>query len=78
MKNVRLIVFLRTDLFELYDIQEKTKLVPRTFTIEWTEEEWLQGPRTVILRLPQAIGILAGAARTLCDGAVPPQRGVHY
>jgi hypothetical protein len=42
MKNVRLMVFLRTDLFELYDIQEKTKLVPRTFTIEWTEEEWLQ------------------------------------
>ena len=34
MKNVRLIVPLRTDLFELYDIQEKTKLVPRTFTIE--------------------------------------------
>jgi hypothetical protein len=42
LENVRLIVFLRTDLFELYDIQEKNKLVSRTFTIKWAEEEWLQ------------------------------------
>jgi hypothetical protein len=42
LDNVRLVVFLRTDLFELYDIQEKNKLVSRTLTIEWAEEEWLQ------------------------------------
>lgn len=40
--NIGMVIFLRTDLFELYDIQEKNKLVSRTLTIEWTEEEWLQ------------------------------------
>jgi hypothetical protein len=39
---VRLVVFLRTDLFELYDIQEKNKLVSRRLTLDWAEEEWLQ------------------------------------
>lgn len=42
LAGVRLIVFLRTDLFELYDIQEKNKLVSRTLTLNWAEEEWLQ------------------------------------
>jgi GTPase SAR1 family protein len=41
-QSIGLIVFIRTDLFELYDIQEKTKLVSRTLTLEWSEEEWLQ------------------------------------
>jgi hypothetical protein len=40
--SIGLVVFLRTDLFELYDIQEKTKLVSRTLTLNWAEEEWLQ------------------------------------
>jgi hypothetical protein len=40
--NVRLIVFLRTDLFELSGIQEKKKLVSRTLTLEWQEEQWLR------------------------------------
>jgi hypothetical protein len=40
--SIGLIVFLRTDLFELYDIQEKTKLVSRMLTLDWSEEEWLQ------------------------------------
>jgi NACHT domain len=39
---IGLVVFLRTDLFELYDIQEKNKLVSRTLTLDWSEEEWLQ------------------------------------
>jgi hypothetical protein len=39
---IRLVLFLRTDLFELYDIQEKNKLVSRTLTLDWSEEEWLQ------------------------------------
>jgi hypothetical protein len=42
LKNVGVIVFLRTDLYELYDIQEKTKFVSRTLTLKWTVEEWLQ------------------------------------
>jgi hypothetical protein len=42
LHDIRLIVFLRTDLFELYDIQEKNKLVSRTLTLSWEEEEWLQ------------------------------------
>jgi energy-coupling factor transporter ATP-binding protein EcfA2 len=39
---VGLLVLLRTDLFELYDIQEKNKLVSRTLTLEWSDEDWLQ------------------------------------
>ena len=42
LTNVGLVLFLRTDLFELYDIQEKTKLVSRTLTLEWSEEDWLR------------------------------------
>jgi len=41
-ERIGLVVFLRTDLFELYDIQEKNKLVSRTLTLDWSEEEWLQ------------------------------------
>ena len=42
LECIELVVFLRTDLFELYDIQEKNKLVSRTLTLDWSEEEWLQ------------------------------------
>lgn len=42
LSRIGLVVFLRTDLFELYDIQEKTKLVSRTVTLEWSEEDWLR------------------------------------
>ena len=41
-EHIGLVVFLRTDLFELYDIQEKNKLVSRTLTLDWSEEDWLQ------------------------------------
>ena len=41
-ERIGLVVFLRTDLFELYDIQEKNKVVSRTLTLDWSEEEWLQ------------------------------------
>jgi NACHT domain len=41
-KCIGLAVFLRTDLFELYDIQEKNKLMSRMLTLDWSEEEWLQ------------------------------------
>jgi ABC-type cobalamin/Fe3+-siderophores transport system ATPase subunit len=36
---IRLVVLLRTDLFELYDIQEKNKFVSRTVRLDWTREE---------------------------------------
>jgi NACHT domain len=41
-ERMGLLIFLRTDLFELYDLQEKNKLVSRTLTLEWSEEEWLK------------------------------------
>ncbi|XVV13847.1 P-loop ATPase, Sll1717 family [Actinoplanes sp. CA-131856] len=42
LDGLDLVVFLRTDLFELYDIQEKNKLVSRRLVLDWTEEDWLQ------------------------------------
>ncbi|MFD9303012.1 P-loop ATPase, Sll1717 family [Streptomyces sp. NPDC060048] len=42
LARIALVVFLRTDLFELYDIQEKNKLVSRSLVLEWSEEDWLQ------------------------------------
>ena len=42
LENLRILVFLRTDLFETYDIQEKNKLVSRTLVLEWSEEDLLR------------------------------------
>jgi hypothetical protein len=56
--NIGLTVFLRTDLFELYDIQEKNKLVSRTLTLDWSEDEWLQ----VLMRRVLANGQFARLA----------------
>ncbi len=42
MDCIDLVLFLRTDLFELYDIQEKNKLVSRSLILEWSEEDWLR------------------------------------
>lgn len=42
LESVQLVVFLRTDLFELYDIQEKNKLVSRSLPLDWSAENWLQ------------------------------------
>jgi hypothetical protein len=36
--NIRLAILLRTDLFEVYDIQEKNKFVSRTMRLEWNRE----------------------------------------
>jgi len=36
---IRLVVLLRTDLFELYDIQEKNKFVSRTVRLGWSRDE---------------------------------------
>jgi hypothetical protein len=40
--HLSLVVFLRTDLFEIYDIQEKNKLVSRTLRLRWTDDDWLR------------------------------------
>ena len=36
---IRLVVLLRTDLFELYDIQEKNKFMSRTVRLEWRRDD---------------------------------------
>jgi hypothetical protein len=61
LEHIELVVFLRTDLFELYDIQEKNKLVSRTLTLAWSEEDWLQ----VLVRRIFANEPLARLARRL-------------
>src|SRR6185295_17319136 len=38
-RAIRLVVLLRTDLFELYDIQEKNKFVSRTVRLDWSRDE---------------------------------------
>ncbi|MEV0177700.1 AAA family ATPase [Streptomyces sp. NPDC050625] len=42
LDSIELVVFLRTDLFELYDIQEKNKLISRSLALDWSEEDWLR------------------------------------
>jgi hypothetical protein len=39
--GISLIIFLRSDLFKIYDIQEKNKLVSRTLVISWTKQDLL-------------------------------------
>jgi hypothetical protein len=40
--GISLVIFLRSDLFKIYDIQEKNKLVSRSMTISWTKPQLLQ------------------------------------
>lgn len=42
LDGIGLVLFLRTDPFELYDIQEKNKLVSRSLVLERSEEDWLR------------------------------------
>jgi hypothetical protein len=41
-EHIQFLVFLRTDLYERCNVQEKTKLVSKTVTLTWEEEDWLQ------------------------------------
>ena len=41
-EHIQFVVFLRTDLYQRCDAQEKTKLVSKTVTLTWEEEDWLQ------------------------------------
>jgi hypothetical protein len=42
LPEIRLVIFLRSDLFKIYDIQEKNKLVSRSIFIRWTKSELLR------------------------------------
>jgi hypothetical protein len=67
-QNLRLVILIRTDLFELYDIQEKNKLISRTLTLDWSEEEWLQ---VLVKRVLVNKPIKGLASRlTLPDGSI--------
>ena len=48
-KALRIAVLLRTDLYEIYDIQEKNKLISRTIRLGWTERELLEMTRARIV-----------------------------
>ena len=75
LECIELVVFLRTDLFELYDIQEKNKLVSRTLTLDWPDEEWLQVlVRRVFANEP--FQRLAGRLRDT-DGAIETRSGLE-
>lgn len=41
IKNISMVVFLRSDLYEIYDIQEKNKLVSRSLRLSWKRHELL-------------------------------------
>jgi energy-coupling factor transporter ATP-binding protein EcfA2 len=71
LSAIRLVVFLRTDLFELYDIQEKNKLVSRRLVLEWTEQDWL---RVLVLRLVanKSLGWVADRLRQPGGGIEAP------
>lgn len=40
--HLQFVAFLRTDLYERCDVQEKTKLVSKMVILTWEEEDWLQ------------------------------------
>jgi hypothetical protein len=42
LPGIRLVIFIRSDLFKIYDIQEKNKLVSRSMSISWTKQQLLQ------------------------------------
>jgi hypothetical protein len=42
VSGISLLIFIRSDLFNLYDIQEKNKLISRTLTLSWSKPELLK------------------------------------
>lgn len=42
LPGIRLVIFIRSDLFKIYDIQEKNKLVSRSMSISWTKSQLLR------------------------------------
>jgi len=65
---IRLVVLLRTDLFELYDIQEKNKFVSRTVRLNWSRDEL----RKQLLRRLFSNSDLRPVMESLQSAALPP------
>ncbi len=80
-ERIGLVVFVRTDLFELYDIQEKSKLVSRTLALDWSDEDWLQVLVRRVLandpleRLAERVHVADGSidTRTALEVLFPPE-----
>lgn len=63
LRAVSAIVLIRTDLFDVFDIQEKNKLISRTLRLEWETGDWI---RVLVERLVSNPGLasLAEVAAT--------------
>lgn len=46
LERIKMVVFLRDDLLQAYDIEEKNKLVSRTLRLDWSADDWI----TVLVR----------------------------
>jgi len=64
---IRLVVLLRTDLFELYDIQEKNKFVSRTVRLGWSRDEL----RKQLLKRLFSNSDLSAVMESLSSAAIP-------
>jgi hypothetical protein len=56
LPEIRLVIFLRSDLFKIYDIQEKNKLVSRSITISWTNRSCSVSSRIGFSAIAACIG----------------------
>lgn len=57
MSSIRLCAFLRTDLFEVFDIQEKNKFISRIVRLEWPRRELIRMILSRICSNPELSGI---------------------
>lgn len=69
--EIGLLIFIRTDLFEIYDIQEKNKLVTRTLRLHWTDDRILQ----MIVRRIFSNQCFAGLAEIVAKDSVGDSLG---
>ena len=67
-RAIRLIVLLRTDLFELYDIQEKNKFVSRTVRLDWSRDDL----RKLLLQRLFSNDDLQAVMKSLNGPSLPP------
>lgn len=58
-RAIRTLVLLRTDLFEIYDIQEKNKFVSRMIRLDWTKSELLALMRARLCGNDALVGVCA-------------------
>ena len=66
--GIRLLVFLRSDLFKIYDIQEKNKLVSRSINIHWTKDQLVEFLLRRVLR-NSILAPLSAFLKEIPDGA---------